>query len=224
MSALDLLDDYRVARIELRLKSGERLPLDCVARSVKPPIFEVTFLPGVLPLDELDLEGRCIISLDADGSTHTLEARIDKADNPERLLLVELESFTHVQKRAFFRIDARTEVSYCLLDEDGYERDGRVQLNGVTVRGQVNLSAGGIRFPVEERLTSGQRLLLDIRLDRCKIRCVCRVIRMCGGGEEPLEVATQFDDIDADGRDAIMGFCFAEQRKQLRLKVQLLGR
>lgn len=224
MSALDLLDDYRVAHIELRLSNGQPLHLDCVVRAINPPIFEATFLPDVLPLTELDLDGKCKVAFECGGPTYTLEARIEKADSPERLLLVELTSFTHVQKRAFFRVDAETEVHYCVLCDDGCERNGEVEMAGVTARGRVNLSAGGIRFPVEQPLPSGQRLLLEIRLERRRVRGIGRVVRMLGGGEEPLQVAVEFDDLDADARDSIMAFCFADQRRQLRLKVQLLGR
>jgi len=32
-----------------------------------------------------------------------------------------------------------------------------------------------------------------------------------------------FDDIEQEDQDAIVAYCLAEQRKQLRLKVQVLG-
>ncbi len=221
MSVLELLDDYRVAQIELKLKGGRKATLDCVIRNINSPIFEATFLPDVLPVVALDGDAKTKLSFEIDGPTHTIDARIEEIESDTRLLLVALESFTHVQKRSFFRVDTRTRLTYCALVEEG--EDGGEE--PTTVNARVNLSAGGIRFPVRNTYEPDQLIRLEIGLEKDrKVYCVGRVIRMLGGtGDDPLEVAIEFEKIEAEDRDLVMSFCFAEQRKHLRMKISLLG-
>jgi c-di-GMP-binding flagellar brake protein YcgR len=49
------------------------------------------------------------------------------------------------------------------------------------------------------------------------------VVRIVSRGENDLEVGLRFVEIDPDDRESIIVFCFAEQRRQLRDKVEVAG-
>jgi len=54
------------------------------------------------------------------------------------------------------------------------------------------------------------------------IECVGKVVRTFNLGGT-LQAAMSFTDIEEDDQDAIVAYCFAEQRRQLRLKVHIMG-
>ena len=218
MSVLDQLNDYRVVRVVLPLKEGGQQLIDGVAKTTTPPQLEVTFLPDQLNVDVLSKDEPCQISFDVAGATKSIRAKVTSVLSDAKLQLEMVEFFTHVQKRAYFRVDADLSVSYWVLDE------GNPLAHSINT--PVNISGGGLRVPVTEPLRDGTEIGLEIILDAPDprvVECVARVVRTYDGGPTGRQVALSFVDLEEEDQDAIVAYCLAEQRKQLRLKVQVLG-
>jgi len=218
MSVLEHLNEYRVVKVVLPLHGGEQQLLDGVAKATTPPQFEITFLPDQLKIDMLDLEDHCQVSFDVAGTTKSIRAKIDSVVSEAKLQFEMVESFTHVQKRAYFRVEAELSVSYWVIDGENPAAK--------SVNTQVNISGGGLRLPVDEKLKDGTKIGLEIVLDVPQltiVECVAKVVRTYDMGGGPKQVALIFEDIEQEDQDAIVAYCLAEQRKQLRLKVQVLG-
>jgi len=215
MSILDHLDDYRVVKITLPLEGGTVAQLDAVARVTKTPQFEVIFLKGQLKENALDPTVLCRLVFDVSGAIKSIQARIDHQPAADKLVLEMVESFSHQQKREYFRVDADLVISWWRVDDED------AALN--TVQATANISGGGVRFPVAEKVPRGERLGMKILLevDKPLIECVGEVVGSYLLGRDH-SLALKFVAIENDDRDEIVAFCLAEQRRQLRLKVQVL--
>jgi hypothetical protein len=219
MSVLDQLEEYRVVKVVLPLQAGQQQLIDGVAKTTTSPQFEITFLPDQLSADALNLTETCHVSFDVAGATKTIRARIVSVLSGAKLLLEMVDSFSYAQKRAYFRVDADLSVSYWVLSEGSPLAK--------SIHTPVNISGGGLRVPIDQPLKEGAEIGLEIILDAPEprvVECVARVIRSFAGGPTGLQVALCFVDMEEEDQDAIISYCLAEQRKQLRLKVQVLGR
>lgn len=216
MSVLDHLQDYRVVKVNLPLEGGKHAHLDGVAKLAAAPQFEITFLPDQLEKLSLDKETTCRVMLDVAGEHKSITARIVDQPTAERLLLEQVESFVHKQKREYFRVDADLSVSYWAIDE--------ANPVACSVASSVNISGGGIRLPVSQPLSERTRVGFEIVIDDppAVIECVGEVVAFYDNGDGP-SAAFRFIGLEPEDQDAIVSFCLAEQRKQLRLKVKVLG-
>ena len=217
MSILNHLKDYRVVKASLPLKTGKQLSLDGVAKVTAEPQFEVTFLPDQLDPELLNLEEFCLVTFDVAGENKSIKAKIESAAEEAKLLLEMVDSFSYVQKRGYFRVDADLSVSYWVIDEKNP--------TARSVPAPVNISGGGLRLPVSETIKEGTKLGLEIVIDSPQptvIECSGEVVGNYGNDGD-RQIALSFLDIDDEDQDAIIAYCLAEQRKQLRLKVKVLG-
>lgn len=217
MSVLKQLRDYRVVKITLPLKDGKQLSLDGVAKVTTPPQFEITFLPDQINPDLLDLREFCLVVFDIVGESKSIKAKIDSTAVEDKLLLEMVDSFSYAQKREFFRVDADLSVSYWDIDDENPTAQ--------SVQTPVNISGGGLRIPVSIAVKKGTKLGLEIVIDSPQpavVECVGDVV-MIYTVDGAQQVALSFSDIEEEGQDAIIAYCLAEQRKQLRLKVRVLG-
>lgn len=218
MSALDHLKEYRVVQISLPRNGGELETVDGVALATAPPIFEVTFLPDHLQPETLNEQGSCRLTyLAPNGSLQTINAEIVTVVSDSKLHLRLLEGYSQEQKRAYFRVDTNLAVSYWSLDD--------TDANACSAPPPVNLSGGGIRIAVKKALRKGSDVGLEIILDDPRprvIECVATVIRSFRLGGV-MQMAMRYTQIEEEDRDAIIAYCFAEQRRQLREKVHMLG-
>jgi len=218
MSVLEHLKEYRVVRIVLPLQEGGQQLIDGVAKTTTPPQLEITFLPDQLDIDALSKDEPCQISFDVAGSTKSIRAKISSVLSDAKLQLEMVDSFSHVQKRAYFRVDADLSVSYWVLKEDNPLAK--------SILTPVNISGGGLRVPVDEPFREGTEIGLELILDVPEprvVECVATVVRTYEDGPTGLQAAMTFVDLEEEDQDAIVAYCLAEQRKQLRLKVQVLG-
>ena len=218
MSVLDHLNEYRVVKVVLPLQEGAQQLIDGVAKTTTPPQFEITFLPDQLNAENIETKDPCQISFDDAGTTKSIRAMITEVLSDAKLQLEMLESFTHAQKRAYFRVDADLSVSYWLLSESSPLAK--------SINTPVNISGGGVRLPVDSALPEGTEIGLEIVLEIAQprvIECVAQVVRTYDMGGGAKQVALSFVDIELEDQDAIVSYCLSEQRKQLRLKVQVLG-
>ena len=217
MSILSELRDYRVVKVSLPLKDRKKQSLDGVAKVTTLPQFEISFLPDQLDPETLDFEESCLVIFDVAGENKLIKAKIDSAAEEDKLLLQMVDSFSYAQKREYFRVDADLSVSYWDLDDEN--------TTAKSVKTPVNISGGGLRIPVSEAVSEGSKFGLEIVIDSPQptvVECVGEVV-VTYAVDGVQQVALSFSDIEDEDQDAIIAYCLAEQRKQLRLKVKVLG-
>ena len=221
MSSFDIyayLNEPKVLQASVPLVGSRRLQLRGVARVSTPPQIEVTLPPDQFVGNEIDRSEKCLLYLDVVGATITLITAIDAIDNSNILQLTNLESVSHEQKREFFRIDAQMAVDAHKLHpppEDG-------TCNGES----INISGNGILVSLPEPLTVDQKVKLRINLPdpvATDVECIGRVVRSDKLDQEMYRVAFNFTTINEEDQDKIVSFCLAQQRKHIRLGVQVLG-
>ncbi len=218
MSVLNQLKDYRVVKVSLPLVDGKKQQLDGVAKATTPPQFEITFLPDQLNPDLLNLEEFCLVTFDVAGEVKSIKAKIVSNAEAVKLVLEEVDSFDYTQKRSFFRVDADLAVSYWILDEENP--------SAKPVQTLVNISGGGLLLPVVDKIQKETKLGLEIIIDSPQskvVECVGEVVGSYDTNGDK-HVTLRFVDIEDEDQDAIIAYCLAEQRKQLQLKVKVLGK
>lgn len=215
MSVLDHLNDYRVVKIALPVQGGTLAQLEAVAKVTKAPQFELIFLKGQLEEHTVAMDASSRITFDVAGAIKSIQAKVVAQPAPTKLLLEMVESFSYQQKREYFRVDAHLAVSWWRHEEE--------EPKITTVQATVNISGGGLRLPVAEKIAKGEKLGLKFIIDPLElpIECVGEVVGSYLLGME-ISLAVKFVAIEDVDRDAIIAFCLAEQRRQLRLKVQVL--
>ena len=221
MSSFDIYDylhEPKVLQASIPLLDSRRLRLRGIARVSVPPKIEVTVPADQLPGNEIDRAEKCLLYIDAVGATITLITAIDAIENNSLLKLTNLESVSHEQKREFFRIDAQMAIdAHKLLPppEDG------------TCAGlSINISGNGILVSLPEPLAVDQKVKLRISLPdpiATDIVCIGRVVRSEKRKKERYRVAFSLTTIGEEDQDKIVSFCLAQQRKHIRLGVQILG-
>jgi c-di-GMP-binding flagellar brake protein YcgR len=121
--------------------------------------------------------------------------------------------------REFFRIDVGIVLRYWPLVAG--VRTGR------TSQQIVNLSGGGIRFTVSDSLHAGEKIWIELLLPGAQpdaVTCIGRVVRLFDCENGSRQAALEFVNLTSREQDRIIAFCLAEQRKQLRRKVQVAHR
>ena len=214
----DYLNEPKALQASVPLLDSKRLLLRGIARVSSPPRIEVTLPTNLVDGNQIDRAEKCLLSIDAEGATIILITAIDAIENNNLLKLTNLESVSHKQKREFFRIDAQLTVEGRKLPpppEDG-------TCSGVS----INISGNGILVSLPESLTVDKKVKLRISLPdpvATDIECIGRVVRSVERRQDRYRVAFNFTTIGEEDQDKIVSFCLAQQRKNIRLGVQVLG-
>jgi c-di-GMP-binding flagellar brake protein YcgR len=158
-----------------------------------------------------------MVTLDIGGPTITLKTSIENIASNRKLELINIESVSHEQKREYFRIDAQVPV-----DAHTLPSQGTFVFEGET----VNISGSGALITFPEPVPVDKKLKLRISIpepDLLTVECIAQVVRCDEGNNNEFNVAVHFYTIEEEAQDKIIAFCMAQQRRQLRLKVQVLG-
>ena len=80
LAPLSNIPDLKPVRIYLPIKNNnQRYRTQAVYKTLSPPRFELRFQPGILPLENLDLDKNCLINVDFGGPNISMEASIASA-------------------------------------------------------------------------------------------------------------------------------------------------
>jgi len=123
-----------------------------------------------------------------------------------------------VQKREFFRVDTEIALTFRRMKEG---RNGQ----HTPYRGAVNLSGGGIFFPVQEKIQVKEKLALDLFLrpdSGWTASATGQVVRLIHSGRDRTGLGIRFVEIEPLERDKVISFCLAEQRRLLQTRVRIL--
>lgn len=216
MLALDHLKDFRIVQITLPIRDEQPLTLECVVRRRSVNTIEAAFLPGQLPLKDLDINGFCRLFFMEENRPFRLRSTIEEVIDGEKLRLKTAEMVMHFGDREFFRVDADLTYKYRRLVES---EDAKTR----QMSARVNISGCGIRLPLLDAVRLNEKIALTLILSQDPLKvtcCVGQVKRLCpfSGGQKGA--ALHFIEIEPADRDAIIAFCMATQREELRNKVQ----
>ena len=217
---LENIPDNKPVRIFLPLlHRPERVKAQGLYHKTDAPKFSLLFKAGVLPIEQIDVQTPCLVSIDMGGPTVSLEAMIQQVADSQTLEMIVRKSMSHKQLREFFRVDAVTSVisQSChgeLLDGSSCQWSSEGQT--------VDISGSGILAIFTEKPHPDRHVQLEIAIPSQgpeTIKAMAHQIRVQELRDGRFEVAYHFDDIVTEDRDKIIGCCLDIQRKMLRLKV-----
>ncbi len=219
---LDNIPDARPVRIFIPLlQSSELYRMQGVYQKSTPPRFSLLFTAGSLPIDAIDVQKPCIISVDMGGPTLSVEAMISEIANAQQLNMIVKKSMSHEQMREFFRVDATAQVIGSSFRPEFFgEEDQPWSMPGTT----VDISGSGIlaSFASPPPMDSQTRLEITLPTARAEtISVIAHPVRKQKISDNQYDVAYHFDDISIEDRDKIIGCCLLIQRRLLRLKVKV---
>jgi hypothetical protein len=217
---IDKIPDNKPVRIFLPLKdSEESLRLNCVLHTLKESRFELFFLKGDLPIQQLDQTVPIIITLDVSGKILSLEANTIEIVNDQTLKMITSKIITHEQLREYFRVDCTLPIQLkSVVPEEFDSPDEKWRISGTT----VDLSGSGLRASFTSPPPENTQVRMDLALPTAVpsiVSLLASPARISQLTEKLWDAAYSFDDVTDEDRDTIIGCCLVAQRRLLRLKV-----
>ncbi len=225
LDALSTVTDERKVRLQAVLRQGQThdfFGTATILGNQSPPLVRIVF-SGQSGKDRpsaraIDPEKDFYIRLGIGSRAATVRMHMYKVESDDKALFEPVEIEQEEQNRAYFRIQACFETKiipkHKLKDTCKY------------YQGQVkDISGGGLLMHTKEHYKPGTDLDLEFSLgihgQQIFVYCSAMVVRCLSLGHKGYETAVEFLDLVEEQRDAIMAYCFAQQREQLREKVQV---
>jgi hypothetical protein len=219
---IESIPDAKPVRIFIPLQNAlERYRMQGVYQKSTPPRFNLLFKAGSLPLDAIDTQKPCIVTVDMGGPSISVEAMISEIADSQQLNMIVRKSMSHEQMREFFRVDATASVISSSFHPEFFGEEGTPwSMTGST----IDISGSGIlaSFTTPPPQDSQTRLEISLPTTRPEtISVIAHPVRTQKISENHYDVAYHFDDITTEDRDKIIGCCLLIQRRLLRLKVKV---
>ena len=223
-NCLSQISDDKPVRLFLPLIDREdRLLIQCVLKKVSDRRFKLLFPSGTLPIDKIDRNNSCLISLDLGGKSISLESNIVEIANNQTLDMMLLKSISHDQMRNYFRVDCTVPILITSVVPDEFAtKEDKWKINGTT----VDLSGSGLRASLDTVPPENAQVRLEIALPGTEtniVKALATPVRISKLTDTLWDVAYHFDNIEDEDQDAIIGCCMVAQRRLLRLKVKVTG-
>lgn len=218
----EFLAQPQQVRIFVPRGEDERVRADGGARHVAGNVMEVRLLEGEIAKQDVEGPQLWLVSMDTPEGTLSIYAEpLDWVDS-KRLKLEARQSFSYQQKREFFRVETSFAVALWEPANSGKRPKDMYRCKGEA----VNISAGGILVRLRQALPEKLFMRMALHLPGPKnevFMCSARVVRSqpCNNGEHDIGFA--FEEMEEAKRERLLSFCMAEQRRQLREKVQVTG-
>jgi len=196
---------------------GSKIRLEAVARIIAEPYLELKFRPNELPTELIKMAGKILLSLDTRVGTVSMYTHVDEVISSRVLRVLGTESFSFAQQREYFRVNTVIKVLFC---KETLSSNASPVEQSVT----VNMSGSGALIASETRAEQGDTFELEFHVPEAEpIECKGLVVRVDDKLRGGYELALHFHNIEHEERDRVISFCLAEQRRQLRTKVQIAG-
>jgi len=221
---LTKISDEKPVRLFLPIiDADDRLVIQCVLKKTQTAHFQLLFKHGSLPVNKIDKGTSCLINLDLGGKSVSLESKILEIINNQTLEMVLQKTVTHEQMREFFRVDCTVPIILSsIIPDDFGSPDDDWKIPGTT----VDLSGAGLRASFSTKPPNNTQVRLELALPTTEttiIKTLASPVRISQLTENLWDAAYQFDQIEDEDQDAIIGCCLVEQRRLLRLKVKVTG-
>jgi hypothetical protein len=219
---LEHFEEPKLVTVAIPLREqDDQLILQGIATILKSPSFQIFFQKEYLPNQEdIDTESKCRVTLSIGGPTLSVFAEINSLDyqkDRDVIQLTALDLIEHAQKRQYLRAPAE-QVTIHYKQQDAPNEGALQKAQG------INISCGGLLFVTKTILEEDQKLRFEITLpypDKITLICFGSILRVKEKRDGTSLIAIKFDDIPEEDCDAIMAYCFAEQRRQLRENVRV---
>jgi c-di-GMP-binding flagellar brake protein YcgR len=221
LSLVKSIPDGQGATVTLTDLAGQRRLYKGVFKESIAPAFFVVFPAGTLP-EEIDRARQCpLVSRDREDNAVSFLAEIESRDKSHVLEMVARKAVRPEDLREYFRVVIRTHIAIrCYLEQNGKE-----YLDWELAGETVDLSQSGVLAFLPEECRDSHPVEIELMLlnPAQTIYCTGHVVRSKRVRQDRWLTSFHFDNISFGARDAIAKNCFAEQRRQLREKVQTAG-
>jgi len=133
------------------------------------------------------------------------------------------KTISHEQMREYFRVDCTLPIIISsIIPESFGTPDDHWKISGTT----ADLSGSGLRASFTEEPPANTQVRLELALPTTEttiVKTLASPVRISQLTEKLWDAAYQFDAIEDEDQDAIIGCCLVEQRRMLRLKVKVKG-
>ena len=138
---------------------------------------------------------------------------IKRMKNPFHVLVIKAPlEIKRIQRRNFFRLDIMRKVNYCIINSSG-EQKTKFKKSYL-----LDISGGGIKLKVDEKMQTGIFLRLYLDIDGIKeIPVKGRVVRFYKNHQGNKAVGIEFVHLNTGVRDTIVGWIF-EKQAEMRKK------
>ncbi len=220
---LSAIPDRKAVRVYLPIKDkNQRYRTQAVFKSTCPPLFELYFKLGAMPLADLDSNKNCLVNVDFGGPTLSLSAAIISASDQTLKAKAE-QLISHAQMREFFRVDAVTDVISQSFQPKFFSSSGKSwSMQGRT----IDISGNGLLACFDERPPADELVRLKLLLPGSHaeiITIAATTVRVLQIDQNHWDAAFHFQDISDEDQDRIVGCCLEIQRRLLRLTAELDG-
>lgn len=218
---LSSIPNLKPVRVYLPIKEkDQRYRTQAVYTSTSPPLFELRFKLGALPLEALDRNEKCLVNVDFGGPTLSMSGIILSAS--ERVLSGRAEHLiSHDQMREFFRADAVTDVISKSFQPEFFSSTGK----SWTLKGKtIDISGNGLLASFTAQPPAVELVRLELSLPGAPqqtISVVAKTVRVVQSSQQQWDAAFHFQDLSLEDQDRIVGCCLEIQRRLLRLKTEL---
>lgn len=206
------------------ISNDDRLLIQCVFKKLDGKYFNLLFKSGTLPVDRIDIKPPCLINLDLGGQSVSLESNIVEVSDGQTLKMIAQKTINHDQMREYFRVDCTVPIilKSIIPEEFSNPEDDNWKISGTT----VDLSGSGLRASFTTAPPAKTQVRLELALPTTEttiIKTIASPVRISQLTEKLWDAAYQFDEIEDEDQDAIIGCCLVAQRRLLRLKVKVKG-
>lgn len=218
----DTISNEKPVRLFLPIiNKDDRLLLQCIIKKGKGNHFNLLFQQGTLPVNKIDTNTSCLVSLDNGGKSVSIECKIIQIINNQTLEMVLQKTICHEQKRKFFRVDCTLPIIISSIIPDSFgSSDDNWKISGTT----KDFSGSGLRASFSKEPPENTQVRLELALPNTEptiVKTLAFPVRISQLTEKLWDAAYQFDHIEDEDQDAIVGCCLVEQRRLLRLKVKV---
>ncbi len=211
------LEKPELLRAFIIKEDGAKVRLEAVARIIAEPYMELKFRPGELPTELIRSGGKILLSLDTRAGTVSMYTHVDEMLSTRVLRVLGTESFAYSQQREYFRVNTAIRVLCC-------KETLSSKTSEIVSTTSVNVSGSGILLSITQKVILGDTFDLELMIPYGEsISCGGMVVRVDDKLRGGYEMALHFHRIEPDERDKLISFCLAEQRLQLRTKVEIAG-
>jgi len=219
---LTKISDEKPVRLFLPIiDADDRLVIQCVLKKTQTTHFQLLFKHGSLPVNKIDKGTSCLINIDLGGKSVSIESKILEIINNQTLEMVLQKTITHEQMREYFRVDCTIPIILSsMIPEEFNSSHDNWKIPGTT----VDLSGAGLRASFATEPPKNTQVRLELALPTTEttiIKTLASPVRISQLTDKLWDAAYQFDQIEDEDQDAIIGCCLGEQRRLLRLKVKV---
>ena len=224
IDSLSKITDQRKVRLHALLSQGQEhdfFGTALVLNTQEPPLIRIKLM-GKSGQDRpsaraMDPDGDFSIRLGIGNRAATVRMGLSEVESDDQALFEPVEVAQEEQNRAYFRV--QTDLETKIIPKQKAKPKDTFHVGLVK-----DISGGGMLMATSEHYDPGTIFDLEFGLQvngkQVIILCSATVVRSVQLEAGKYEVAVEFRDLLEEQQEAVIAYCFAKQREELRDKVQ----